>query len=246
VVSGAQNGTVTLLADGHTAQFTPNTNYHGSASFSYTATDTATGLSSSGSVAVSVNSPPAAAAVTAVTNAGSPVQIRVLSGASDPDGDTLTVVATSGAPVSSGTTATGLGTITINSDGTVTYRPNSGFVGTDTFTVVIADGYGGTATGTVTVTVNLPTSPSPTSVSTTVNAPVTVPQAYYDQTGTALAISAINQPPSGSVVLNSSGQLVYLPPNGFTGPVTFSYVVTDGHGGFLTITVMVAVTASQT
>jgi hypothetical protein len=45
-----------------------------------------------------------------------------------------------------------------------------------------------------------------------------------------------------AVLLNSSGQLIYVPPSGFTGAVTFSYVVTDGHGGFLTITVNVNAT----
>jgi autotransporter-associated beta strand protein len=39
-VGTATNGTVTLLADGHTARFTPNAGYIGVPSFSFTATDT--------------------------------------------------------------------------------------------------------------------------------------------------------------------------------------------------------------
>jgi hypothetical protein len=38
-VGGAVNGTVTLLADGHTARFTPDAGYTGPAAFAYTATD---------------------------------------------------------------------------------------------------------------------------------------------------------------------------------------------------------------
>ncbi len=38
-VLGAANGSVTLLADGHTARFTPVTNYFGAATFSFTVTD---------------------------------------------------------------------------------------------------------------------------------------------------------------------------------------------------------------
>ena len=38
-VSSASNGTVTLLADGHTARFTPATNYVGAAGYTYTITD---------------------------------------------------------------------------------------------------------------------------------------------------------------------------------------------------------------
>jgi hypothetical protein len=41
-VSGAQNGTVTLLANGD-IQFTPNANYHGQAKFTYTVTDSSGG-----------------------------------------------------------------------------------------------------------------------------------------------------------------------------------------------------------
>src|SRR5205823_803185 len=44
-VTGAQNGTVTLLADGHTAQFTPATDYSGVASFDYSVTDAGDGAS---------------------------------------------------------------------------------------------------------------------------------------------------------------------------------------------------------
>ncbi len=40
-VTGATNGTVTLLADGHTAQFTPAANFYGTGQFLYTATDAA-------------------------------------------------------------------------------------------------------------------------------------------------------------------------------------------------------------
>lgn len=39
-VSGAQNGTITLLADGHTARFVPNPGYTGVPSFNFTVTDT--------------------------------------------------------------------------------------------------------------------------------------------------------------------------------------------------------------
>jgi VCBS repeat-containing protein len=59
-VGGATNGAVALLADGHTARFTPNTNYNGAASFTYTAKDTGDGASaaittSSTTVSVTVN-----------------------------------------------------------------------------------------------------------------------------------------------------------------------------------------------
>ncbi|MEZ4674343.1 MAG: Ig-like domain-containing protein [Caldilineaceae bacterium] len=44
------------------------------------------------------------------------------------------------------------GTATVE-NGQIVYTPNSGFVGTDSFNYIVADGKGGTATATVTVTV---------------------------------------------------------------------------------------------
>ena len=68
----------------------------------------------------------------------------MLANDSDPDGDPLTVTGVTDPPN---------GTATINPDNTVTYRPECGFLGTDTFTYTIDDGQGGTDTGVVTVRV---------------------------------------------------------------------------------------------
>ena len=67
----------------------------------------------------------------------------MLSGCSDPDGDTLTV--TSVTTASHGTASL--------SGGVVYYKPNTGYLGTDSFTYTISDGYGGTATADVNITV---------------------------------------------------------------------------------------------
>jgi hypothetical protein len=96
------------------------------------------------------------------------------------------------------------------------------------------------AYGTVNVTVA-----ASVTLSTPQNTPVTVPPSYFDSYGNPLAVASITQPLPGlgSVTLNSSGQVVYAPPSGFTGTVTFSYVVDDGHGGTILINVTVTVTA---
>ena len=91
-----------------------------------------------------VNQPPQALADTAETNEDVAVQIAVLSNDTDDDGDPLTVAIeddpTNGTAITDGTV--------------VTYTPNSGFSGSDSFTYLINDGNGGTDTGEVTVTVN--------------------------------------------------------------------------------------------
>ena len=97
------------------------------------------------SVTVSaVNQAPVLAVANAVTMQDTSVTVNVLTGASDADGDTLTVSA-----VTQGQN----GTVTNNSDGTVTYAPGSGFTGSDYFTYSVSDGHGNTVVGTMDVVV---------------------------------------------------------------------------------------------
>jgi hypothetical protein len=78
------------------------------------------------------------------TNEGIAVTVNVLANDSDPDGDPLAV--TSVTPGSMGTT-------TNSGGGDITYRPNAGLAGADSFTYSISDGRGGAATATVHVTI---------------------------------------------------------------------------------------------
>ncbi|MCA9248042.1 MAG: tandem-95 repeat protein, partial [Planctomycetales bacterium] len=78
------------------------------------------------------------------TNEETDLVIPVLDNDSDPDGDGLSVTATTDGQNG-----------TVGHDGTdVTYSPAVDFTGTDTFTYTISDGNGGTDTATVTVFVN--------------------------------------------------------------------------------------------
>jgi hypothetical protein len=63
----------------------------------------------------------------------------------DPDGDTLTVIAVSA-------TSTAGGSVTLYY-GTIYYYPPTDYAGADSFTYTISDGHGNTATGTVNVTI---------------------------------------------------------------------------------------------
>jgi hypothetical protein len=101
------------------------------------------------------NRPPVAVDDSAVTDPSTPVTISVLDDDSDPDGHDFDITTV---------TNPSNGTVTVNADGTVTYTPNPGFVGVDTFTYTIceldgvspsgipATGLCDTATVTVTVT----------------------------------------------------------------------------------------------
>ncbi len=108
------------------------------------------------------NRPPVAVDDEDVTDEDTPVVIAVLDDDSDPDGHAFAI---------SDTTDPLNGTIVVNADGTITYTPNPGFVGVDTFTYTIcevggpvngipATGLCDTATVTVTIVeVNEPPGP---------------------------------------------------------------------------------------
>ena len=89
------------------------------------------------------NDPPVAVDDSDTTPADTPVTIDVLDNDSDSDGDTLTVDS-----LTQGTNGS-----VINNGSDVTYTPDPGFNGVDSFTYTISDGNGGTDTATVTVTV---------------------------------------------------------------------------------------------
>jgi hypothetical protein len=74
-----------------------------------------------------------------------PASTGVLTNDSDPDGDPLSAVKLSD-PIN--------GKLTLNSDGSFTYTPNSGFSGIDIFTYKANDGKADSNTATVTITVN--------------------------------------------------------------------------------------------
>ena len=80
----------------------------------------------------------------ATTAEGNAIVIAVLANDSDADNDPLGITII---------TPPANGTAEVNGDGTVTYTPGPGFVGTDTFGYEVADGTGGTDTAIATVEV---------------------------------------------------------------------------------------------
>lgn len=129
--------------------YTPEGNFNGSDSFDYRVCDTA-GECDTASVSITVNpvnDPPVANGDNATTPKNTEVTIAVLANDSDPDGDSLDVT---------GVTDPSHGQARVNEDETVTYNPNQGFTGSDSFTYTISDGNGDTAQATVNVEVLRP------------------------------------------------------------------------------------------
>ncbi|HML74063.1 MAG TPA: Ig-like domain-containing protein [Anaerohalosphaeraceae bacterium] len=144
VAVGPGFGFLTMNSDG-SFMYTPGADYHGLDSFTYTASD-GNGNSAAATVVITVtpvNDAPAASDDSAATQQNTAVVIDVLANDSDIDGDTLAVTSI---------TAPAYGTDDL-SNNTITYTPNAGYVGADSFNYTVSDGHGGTVVGTVTVTV---------------------------------------------------------------------------------------------
>jgi len=245
-VSNPSNGSVVLNPDG-TVTFTPDANFHGTATFDYTisdgngGTDTATVTVNVGSV----NDAPVAIDDSVSTDEDTAIVLGI-SDIVDPndtdlDGDTLVITAVSN-PSN--------GSVVLNSDGTVTFTPDANFHGTATFDYTISDGNGGTDTATVTVNVGS-VNDAPVaiddSVSTDEDTAIVlgisdiVDPNDTDLDGDTLVITAVSNPSNGSVVLNSDGTVTFTPDANFHGTATFDYTISDGNGGSDTATVTVNV-----
>ena len=139
--------------------------------------------------------PPLAVDDAAQTAEDTPVFIDVLGNDSDPDGDTLTVVAVS---------APAHGTAVVADTGAVVYTPEPDFNGSDRFTYTVGDGSGLTAQAAVAVTV-LPVNDPPQAVDdaaeTAEDVPVTIAVRGNDRDGDgdALALVEASAPAHGVV-----------------------------------------------
>ena len=146
-----------------------------------------------------VNYPPTAVDDSATTQQGTPVTIDVLNNDSDSDGHTLTVDS-----VTQGTH----GSVT-NNGNDVTYTPNSGFTGTDTFTYTISDGNGGTDTATVTVTV-IETPATPATIGITIDTGMGTPIYIWDNTTNAWVTNGNQVTPKNIEVAGGHSYCVWV------------------------------------
>ncbi|BAB77800.1 ExeM/NucH family extracellular endonuclease [Anabaena sp. FACHB-709] len=104
-------------------------------------------------VGLNLNTAPIAVNDIATTNENTAVNINVLTNDSDVNGDSLQLSLVSN-PVNGVAVVNDNGTPGNFADDFITYTPNTGYLGNDSFTYSISDGKGGTATATVSLTIN--------------------------------------------------------------------------------------------
>src|SRR4030095_15247498 len=231
-VGGATHGSVAL--NNGNVVFTPATNYNGPASFTYTVSD-GQGGTATATVNVNVtpvNDAPVAANDSVTATEDTPLVIAaatLLGNDSDVDGNALSISSVGGATH---------GSVAL-SNGNVVFTPASNYNGPARFTYTVSDGQGGTATASVNVTVNgvndAPT-PSSDSIETATNTPIVLAPGELlandsDPDGDALSIISVGNAAHGTVMRNSDGDITFTPTAGYSGPGSFVYTVSDGHGG---------------
>jgi hypothetical protein len=248
LITGKTNGakgTVTITGGGSGLTYAPNLNANGSDSFTYTIDD-GQGGTDTGTVSITitpVNDLPVANndSATVTEDALSATAIAALGNDTDADGDTRTVT---------GKTNGAKGVVTITGGGTgVAYKPSANLNGADSFTYTISDGHGGTAIGTVNVTIT-PVNDIPNAVN---DAGLTVWQSAgptalavgtndSDVDGDTLSITFAGPATHGAVAITGGGTgLTFDPVQLYAGTDTFTYTVSDGHGGTDTATVLLTV-----
>jgi VCBS repeat-containing protein len=225
VATQPAHGSLTLGADG-SFTYTPTSGFSGSDSFTYTATNgTQTSDAATVTITVAAASGPTATAHSFSTNQNTPLTVSassgVLSGASDPQGLSLT------AAVAASTTH---GTLSLAADGSFVYTPTTTFTGSDSFTYTVSNGTTTSQSATVTITVvasNTPTANSDNYAATQdTTLTIAVPGVLTNDTdplGGTLTAAAVGQPAHGSLTLNPDGSFSYTPASGYTGSDSFTY-----------------------
>jgi VCBS repeat-containing protein len=164
----------------------------------------------------------------------SAVLIDVLNNDSDGEGDTLTIVDVM-QPIN--------GTV-INNGSSITYTPNVGFIGSDTFEYVIDDGQGDQAMAQVTITVeNIAPTANNDAVLATGSQPLIIDVLNNDSDadGSIITVESVTQGQNGSVIINADGTVTYQANMGFVGTDSFVYTIIDADGASSSAIVAVTV-----
>jgi len=157
---------------------------------------------------------------------------------SDPDGDSISVVA------GTFTTDEG-GTLVLAADGSYTYTPAENFNGIDTVEYTISDG-NLSDTGTLTITVSsvndLPTAFSDNfsvDEDSSISENVSTNDTLSGDGGNVF--SKATDPNNGTLVFNSDGSFVYTPDANYFGADSFQYTLSDINGDSHTVAVFLTV-----
>jgi VCBS repeat-containing protein len=251
VLAQPANGTVSLAANGSFV-YTPRSGFTGADSFTYRASDGTANATATVSINVTVPPPvnvaPVASADNYSVNKNETLTVAAISGVlandTDANGDPLQATLVNN-PTH--------GTLTLNANGSFTYRPQTNFTGVDSFGYFASDGTNVTGTIAVTIQVNeLPVQgPVPLAradnYTTWQNTSLYIPWVTgvlandTNASGGKLVASLVTTPQQGTVTMSWNGGFVFTPATDFIGTVQFGYKALDGTNASATAQVTVTV-----
>ena len=169
--------------------------------------------------------------------------LNVLANDSDPDGDSLNIIDIS-------TPSNGSAVINGNE---IIYTPAVGFTGTDSFSYMIDDGFGGQQSAQVNISIAATPPPNQAPAAADDSAEVDSGESVLisvldndsDPEGEALVIINVSSPVAGLAEIVGQ-QISYTAPSDFSGTDTFSYTIADPAGNQSTATVTVVVNEVDT
>jgi uncharacterized repeat protein (TIGR01451 family) len=228
-----QNGTVTIDQTSGVATYTPNQGFLGDDTFQYTiCNDQSECDTATATITVEAILPPDAVDDSAVTDEQTPVVIPVLDNDTPGDG-----------PLDPSTTTIldnpANGTVVVDdTTGEITYTPNPGFTGEDTFVYEICDDNAKCDSANVSVLVDpvLPPTANPDTINTLKNEPVEVPILDNDVDPldglTNDDFQSITTPPAnGTAEFDPvTGRVLYTPNTDYVGSDTFNYEICNADG----------------
>ncbi|EPM7820297.1 tandem-95 repeat protein, partial [Vibrio alginolyticus] len=220
-VSG--NNNVLVSIENGIATISPTADWNGSETLTFTATDPS-GESVSQTVNFTVAPVADIVADKATVVEDTPTIIKVLGNDTFEGDDKVVSLDTNNGPAN--------GTVSVNSDGSVTYTPNDNYHGADSFTYIVTSG-GVSESTTVNVDVtpvnDAPVAKDDTAV-TDEDTPVTIDVLPNDTDidGDTLSIQSASVPSEQGTVEIVDGKLVFTPAENFHGDAEITYTITDG------------------
>ncbi len=251
VIEEPSNGELSIGEDGNFT-YRPDAGFSGTDQFVYVAND---GETDSEPVQVTIDVGAASRVVAASdsysTEAGTTVTGNVL------DNDEVTTVDADTSATAQVVDWPSMGELTMNEDGSFSYIPNAGYVGTDSFVYVANDGENDSAPTPVTIEVTEPEAERP------VSSIVAVPDIYETAIGTEvvgnvlendyvtgendrgehsfMTAGVVEGPYRGNLSLQEDGSFSFTPHPGFRGTERFVYIANDGENDSTPTTVTIEV-----
>lgn len=231
VATSPTHGTLSGTAPNLT--YTPNSGYYGADSFTFTDTDRYGATSVPATVSITVIGAPTANSQS--VNVGFNTATAVTLTGSDPNSPAQSLTYSVGTPAHGALSGTAPN---------LTYTPNAGYTGGDSFTFTVKNTSGLTslsATVTLSITAGVPTA-NGRSVTVGENSSIPVTLTGSDPDSPALPLTyTVATEPSHGTLSGSAPNLTYTPTAGYYGSDSFTFTVSNGENTSASATVSITV-----